>query len=288
MFAVAEFGSACRGAIDRASDRDLLVVAPRNQLAEHRNRFSERGFSVTALDAVQITTMEQHGSLFLQHLKAEARIWFDLDGEFSCRLENAESVPAPQEELERSQQALQFVTELRVPSSLRSWQADVMYCLSRDLVIKLASRTRHPIYGVDSIDAASRSDLGLSREGLVALRHMRVAKSRHRRRQFQSEQLDDVIASWKRELESLIGLHFETRECRFDPISLLDRECTSNYERIRGLEAAALLCEAKGVSVPNAPQTWALVTRLNEYREIRSTMKGTVKDQLEAVVAALV
>lgn len=287
MFAIAEFGSACRGTTDGASDRDILVVATRDQLARHRHQLAQDGFSVTALDPQQVAVMEKHGSLFLQHLKTEARFWIDDDGELAWRLDNAEAIPAPDEELERCKQSLQFVAALEVPRPLVSWRADVLYCLSRDLIIKLASRTCRPIYGIDSLNSGVRRELGIGSAGLVALQQLRLAKARHRRNRPQSALLDTMLDAWLKELENVLGLQLQTPG-KFEPALLLDRIHVSNYDRVRALEASAILCRARGAQFPNADKTWALVTRLNEYREIRSTMNCTVEKQLERVVQALV
>ena len=76
--ALAIFGSAARGDYDAFSDRDLLIVANDGPiLRDMKTRYSALGWSCTAYSWKRLQRASDEGSLFVQHLKQEARILWD-------------------------------------------------------------------------------------------------------------------------------------------------------------------------------------------------------------------
>lgn len=83
MYAIAEFGSTSRCTADKYSDRDLLVVCKKEFQSILYGRYSNNGYSVSLLTPEQLYYMKKRGALFIQHLKIEAKILVDADGQLA-------------------------------------------------------------------------------------------------------------------------------------------------------------------------------------------------------------
>lgn len=76
--AFALFGSAARGDHDMFSDRDLLIVSDDNAaLRANKAKYEAGGWSCTAYSWSRLQDAASQGSLFVQHLKQEAKILSD-------------------------------------------------------------------------------------------------------------------------------------------------------------------------------------------------------------------
>jgi len=148
MFALALFGSVSRKTDDLHSDRDLLIVCNSKLRYELHNKYCEQGYSVSTMTGKQLACMNENGSLFIQHLKSEAQIFFDRDGELHKFLSNCELVPPTSLELQRCKATLQFIASCPDTLSLSAWKADFLYCISRDYLIKEIAKTNKLAFGL--------------------------------------------------------------------------------------------------------------------------------------------
>lgn len=280
---VALFGSQCRAARDRHSDVDALVVT---SLASTPVACSleASGYSVTTLSMSRLKRMSRHGSLFVQHLRDEARLIVDPDHQLRTVLDETERIAASSDEIERGRLSLNFATSWPNHPTLRHWKADFTYCLARDLLIKEASTLGLPVYGVDALTAPRLRVLGHRRDLQYRLSFLRKAKALYRQGR-RSDQLATLsLRGWTK------SGTVDTKSQKFQSSSygwLLDRPFNSRYERLRTLEGCYLLAQSRGLRHPEHDVLLKIIRNPNAYGSSTSVHEMRLKDYLEDVIALL-
>lgn len=254
MFAIAEFGSAIRGGTDSHSDRDLLIVSRRRVHRALRARYEQCGYSVCALTPGQIASMQRRGSLFIQHLKLESRILCDADDRFRNWLGQCDLVFPTHAEIWRCKATVSYFSGWPNDTRLLGWKADALYCVSRDFLIKWLAASGCLAFGLDDIARGLREKCPAFLGDLSALQELRESKAAYRARHTLPE---STLHSIQKLIESLAG-GFGVRPLKADRghleaylQKLTMRRFSSNYERLRTLEAAYLIARKQGLYHPD-------------------------------------
>lgn len=268
MFAIAEFGSSVRGSSDANSDLDLLIVARRSSHFSLRRRYTARGYSVTTLTPDQLKAMQRIGSLFIQHLKRESRIVFDAEGHFRYWLAQCNLVSPTRQEIDRCAATTEFFGGWPNDSRLTGWKADVLYCVSRDYLIKRLATSGHIVFGLDDIEHALQITASSWAGDIGALKRLREAKAAYRARRPLPDGTDDAIHAWVKDLAEWFDGHavrLEWQSVDNYLLTLSGRSFVSDYERLRTLEAAYLIARARGIYHPEHESLLKCIVSPNAY-----------------------
>ena len=181
--AFAMFGSASRGDIDLFSDRDLLIVSDDEvSLREMKIRYDSLGWSSTCYSWNRLQMAADRGSLFVQHLKQEAKIFSDPSDRLACLLKAySPNVDYKRERDGTASVVTQLIQHLPQCDAGPMWTLDVLSVGFRSLAV--ADLADHGIYAFSNLEIID----GLSRLGVVSveegrrLRDLRRYKSLYRR-----------------------------------------------------------------------------------------------------------
>ena len=160
---LALFGSAARGDNDIFSDRDLFIVSDdQNSLRDMKYKYESAGWSCTAYSWRRLKHAADQGSLFVQHLKQEARILSDPSDRLAHLLAQYSAKPGYKHELNGAASLVgNLIQHLPRCDAGPMWTLDVLSVSFRSLAV--ASLADNGIY------AFSNSALigGLTRIGMV-------------------------------------------------------------------------------------------------------------------------
>ena len=251
---LALFGSAARGDHDLFSDRDLLIVMDdQTALGSLKAHYDSIGWSCTAYSWTRLQHAANQGSLFVQHLKQEAKIIRDPSDRLAALLDRYSTRSSYKREAEGAASLLVDLTQqLPLCDAGPMWAMDVMSVGFRSIAVaKLAD---YGIYSFANTDILS----GLIRTGLVReseayqLQPLRQYKSLYR------HGFMDRRVSWRttydllRLIDRAFALGFST--CRAGPRDILElaladsnsaRWSSDWYVRCRRIESALLMLEPK-------------------------------------------
>lgn len=302
MFAIAEFGSAVRGSSDANSDLDLLIVARRCLHFSLRRHYSAKGYSVTTLTPDQLSAMQRSGSLFIQHLKQESRIVFDVEGHFRYWLAQCSLVNPTKQEIRRCAATTGFFGGWPDDSRLTGWKADVLYCVSRDYLIKRLVTSGHIAFGLEDIEHAFQITAPSWSGDLRALKRLREAKAAYRSGRPVPGGTYNSIHAWVKNLAEWFGVHavrLEGQSVDKYLLTLSGRAFVSDYERLRTLEAVYLIAQARGIYHPEHESLVKYIASPNAYgssqkrkalrieRYLNETLDRLANKSLQVTVAPL-
>lgn len=175
------FGSACRGEIDRLSDRDILIVDTDTSLLRRRQKSLEaEGWSVASYTFNKLQHLVAKQSLFIQHLKQESRIIHDRDDRFQSCIQKFSPKKSYSNEI--SENATLAWLANTYPQGQRGslWALDVLYVTFRNFgVLTLAECGRY-VFSYRAI-LNELCDLGIIRsDDIPLLTRLRDSKSIYR------------------------------------------------------------------------------------------------------------
>ncbi len=254
MYAIAEFGSTSRSSSDKYSDRDLLVVCNKNKQSVLYGRYSLRGYSVSVLTPEQLIYMKRKGSLFIQHLKKEAKILIDSDGMLARFLSTCELVPPAASELTKCKNTIQFISSWSDSIQLSAWKSDFLYCVSRDLLIKTLATKGVVAFGLDDLEREACSYYGFTHQEFVNLRTLRQIKAAYRSNIKLPSQMIESAKAWLATLSQAFGVDNIDSNCKSVDSKLRQlkvRLFNSPYERLRSLEAVYLMARSNDLWHPD-------------------------------------
>ena len=248
--ALAIFGSAARGDCDAFSDRDLLVVADDGPiLRDMKKRYSSLGWSCTAYSWNRLQRASDDGSLFVQHLKQEARILWDP----SERLADLLVEYTPRDSYEREfQGATSLLGDLlqHLPdcTSGPMWALDVLSVGFRSLAVtKLADNGIYAFANTDIVDGLARLGV-VDRDGGHRLSWLRRYKSLYRRGPKAEHVSWSDTFDFVRLVDSAFALGLSSRSAQTVEVVELalsgratDRATHDWYSRCRRIESALLM-----------------------------------------------
>lgn len=290
MFAVAEFGSTSRDSADKHSDRDLLVVCEASSRHRLYQRYSAEGFSVSALTPTQLKHMQRRGSLFVQHLKREARILIDVDSELKIWLGQCALVQPSDSELERCKATIEFIAAWPDDMRLTGWQADFLYCVSRDLLIKWLATKGVLAFGLEDLEPALR---GVRQDGFGCLDNLSVlrrAKAAYRTSKPIPAGTSLAIRSWLAELAPAFSMDLPTVSAdRPETLlaSLQNKSFSSSYELLRSLEVAYVIARSHGLLHPQHADLMKHITSPNAYGSTQMRKSKVIEQFLSDILSLL-
>ena len=245
-FAAAEaiFGSASRGDSDALSDRDILIVDNDVYTLNQRQEALEAsGWSVASYTFSKLDVLVKKGSLFIQHLKDEAKILRDVDGRLCSTLKAFQAKTSYRSEIEENAR-LAYLTAVWPNSRAGAlWAADVLYVTTRNFgILQLAERGRYVFSYSEVLEALVKYGV-IDEYALPDLLKLRLAKSFYRSRQHMSVGAATTIV--KRAVEILPAQSFPTQAVAVTPNEILSGSHalprkSPAYHRLRNLERTYL------------------------------------------------
>jgi hypothetical protein len=287
MYTIARFGSTCRADSDQHSDQDLLIICPPHRKAGLLNKYQQQNYSVSFFTQRQLEKMQEKGSLFLQHLKAESLVIVDSGGEFRRFIDSCDFIPPQTSELIQCETAL--TTVLVWPNDPRTdtWKADWLYCLLRDYLVKRLAAEGSLVFGVLDITKAAKKKWGISDRQLLCLQQLRLNKALYREKASGGKVESSLFSEVKCLLET-IG--FMEREITFEyPVQLesLESSLNTNYQWLRALEGIYILAMSAGYAHPSHKQIMRMIQNPNLYHSSSKIMHRKVRSYYSDVIRAV-
>lgn len=287
MYTIARFGSTCRADSDQHSDQDLLIICPLNRKAGLLNKYQQKNYSVSFFTQRQLEKMQEKGSLFLQHLKAESQVIADLDGQFRRFIDSCDFIPPQTNELIQCETAL--TTVLVWPNDPRTdtWKADWLYCLLRDYLVKRLAAEGSLVFGVSDITKAAKKKWGISDGQLRCLQQLRLNKALYREKA-RSGKLESSLFSEVKYLLDTIGFIGPEITCEY-PVQLesLESLLNTNYQWLRALEGIYILAMSAGYAHPSHNQLMKMIQNPNLYHSSSKIMNRKVRSYYSDVIRAV-
>jgi predicted nucleotidyltransferase len=287
MYTIAKFGSTCRADSDQHSDQDLLIICPPYRKADLLNKYQKQNYSVSFFTQRQLEKMQEKGSLFLQHLKAESQVIADSGGEFRQFIESCDFIPPQTFELIQCETAL--TTVLVWPNDPRTdtWKADWLYCLLRDYLVKRLAAEGSLTFGISDIIKAAKRKWGISDDHLRCLQQLRLNKALFREQASKGKFESSLFSEVKYLLET-IG--FMGREITFEyPVQLesIESSLNTNYQWLRALEGIYILAMSAGYTHPSHKKLMRIIQSPNLYHSSSKVMHRKVRSYYSDVIRAV-
>ena len=181
--AIAMFGSAARGDHDIFSDRDLLIVSDDHlALRKLRAKYDSAGWSCTAYSWNRLQHAADQGSLFVQHLKQEAKVLRDPCDRLAVLLSNYSTKSNYKHEADGAASLLgKLLQDLPLCYAGPMWTLDVLSVGFRSLAVsKLADEGIYSFANSDIIGGLVKIGMIRQSEG-YQLQSLREFKSLYRR-----------------------------------------------------------------------------------------------------------
>ncbi|MCK0745460.1 hypothetical protein [Chromohalobacter nigrandesensis] len=227
----------------------------------------------------------------MQHLKNESRILFDYQNCFQDWLNNCQLVKPKIGEVKICAESIVFFSSWPSDPRLDRWKADVLYCMTRDFLIKSLAMRAKLVFGIEDIEHALQEIKVFPRFDVDSLRKFREIKSAYRAGNVQPtisyESIDYDVSS------IVDGLGLSQGKKEFGSMesfltNLSARQFNSVYEKLRSLEAAYLIARSNGMYHPAHMSLMKFIKSPNAYgsSQIRSQNKlGGYMDDILAILA---
>ena len=180
---LALFGSAARGDHDPFSDWDLLIVMDdQAALRSLKAHYDKNGWSCTAYTWRRLQDAANQGSLFVQHLKQEAKIIRDPSDQLAALMDKYTTRASYKREAEGAASLLGDLTQqLPLCEAGPMWAMDVVYVGFRSMAVaKLADDGIFSFANTDILDGLVRTGL-IGQSDAYQLQPLRQFKSCYRR-----------------------------------------------------------------------------------------------------------
>lgn len=176
---IALFGSRARGDYDDLSDTDLLLVGDR-LINRENNNLALQGFSVSSFTWTQLDAMASCGSLFIQHLKQEARIISDANNRLTSLLEAFQ--PERDQRSRIFENRALFELTAGTPNNVRTlgWAFDVLAVAVRNHAVLLAAQDETYLFSHHNLIRWLTSKFGLASSEASLLASLRPLKMEYR------------------------------------------------------------------------------------------------------------
>lgn len=247
---LAIFGSAARGDVDAFSDRDLLIVANDGPILRNlKMRYGALGWSCTAYSWKRLQRESDNGSLFVQHLKREARILWDPADRLAHLLVEFTPRGSYKQEFEGAASLMgDLLQHLPDCTSGPMWALDVLSVGFRSLAVaKLADHGIYAFANTDIVDGLARIGV-VDNDGGRQLSWLRRYKSLYRHGlRFEEVRWSDTF-DFVRLVDSAFALGLSSRSAQSVEVIELalsgretDRASQDWYSRCRRIESALLM-----------------------------------------------
>ncbi len=286
MYSIAEFGSNTMQENDIYSDSDLLVVCPANYRKKLYKKYTDQGFSVTLLSQSQLEYMQKKNSLFIQHLKRDAKIIADNDSQLRRFLDGCAFRPPDDMEILRCENTIKYIASLPNTSRTSAWKADFLYCISRDYLVKKLARENILAFGFKDICSDSVARFSIGKNEFLELSKLRKAKAAYRNTFDCNLDIGEVSYKWLVSLGNAFCINVEVdKHMDFDFI--LDRSFNSTYEKLRTLELLYLVARSTGYFHPDHKLITNFICNPNLYGSSRKCSDDTISEYMLDIHSAL-
>lgn len=191
---VCVFGSVARGSNDGVSDKDIMVLANNNKLAQPEiQKWASKGWSVAYYTYSRLESMVEARSIFIQHLKKEGIILEDNGSRLARILKKFEPKDCYEQDLESSKSL--FIPAFREQQSLQGTQfiGDVLYTAIRNsALLTLANQDRY-IFEYRDLMRAFSEVKKLNTNEIARLESLRAIKSDYRSRNKPNKDIFTVV-----------------------------------------------------------------------------------------------
>jgi hypothetical protein len=291
----AVFGSAARGDGDQISDRDYLIVDDDpKRLAERFTKLAADGWSVASYTFKKLEALSESGALFVQHLKQDARIVKDRNGQLSRCLNNFRPKSCYQDDIVSNSRLAALGQFPPRTSRGLLWSTDVLYVSLRNFgILSLAKRGIFEFSYEKILDLMIETGL-LQAGGRNAAMKLRLFKSLYRSGEdFASPQVLEAISTTLAALPTNV---FPSRVSPISPTRMLTGSAHLNsgvaYHQLRNLERYFLAAIAlspsfeasefalnlrKWIENPRAYAAFASVHEAEQIAELRRIGKALGK-----------
>jgi hypothetical protein len=292
--AIAPFGSAARGDSDSFSDRDILLLCRRTRDARAASlSLKARGWSPTLYTWNRLDRAAASGSLFVQHLKTEARVLRDSQGKLESALAKFEPNSSYEPERRSAAELLRLLDEIPDTPQGRLWAMDVLWVGFRSLAIARLANDGVYAFALTQIieELVVRSILRRSDES--AIRIIRRHKWSYRRRDWRR------APTWN-ETRRLVGL--VARRFRLDlyihavdACAIIERATSCRggaldewYKGSRALEIGVLMLEPdrrvdRSEVRTKGSELLRVISAPTEYGWLIRRDLGVLRDQLSTI-----
>lgn len=284
MFAIVEFGSLTRKENDPYSDRDLLIICPRELRKDYLHRYEKDGYSVSLLTEKQLFFMKKQGALFLQHLKFESRVIVDSDLKYSTFINTCSLVKPSLTEIEVCQKSIEYLSLWPNIPSISAWKADFLFCLSRDYLIKRLAFEGEVAFGLKDIKRIAKDIFVLSEEEFLSLSTLREVKAAYRSGYPFPENYERAIQCWLTTLNQVFNFkNSVSSNEKLDLNGIIPQDFHTPYEQLRTLEALYLIARNMGYSHPKHQLIIDLIQKPNFYGSAKKINQKSIRKILSEI-----
>ncbi|MBZ5488955.1 hypothetical protein HW452_15635 [Halomonas aquamarina] len=245
---------------------------------------------MSALTPGQLIAMQRRGSLFVQHLKNESRILFDYQNIFQDWLNDCQLVKPNVGDVTTCAESIIFFSSWPSDYRLNGWKADVLYCVTRDFLIKSLAMSSKLVFGIEDIECALQETNIYPRFDVDSLRRFREIKSAYRSGRMQPDISFESVDSDVSNVVNGIGLSQRKDgigSMESFMINLSTRQFNSAYEKLRSLEAAYLIARSNGMYHPKHMSLMKFIKSPNAYGSSQVRSQKTLGGYMDDVLAIL-
>lgn len=284
MFAIVEFGSLTRKENDPYSDRDILIICPRELRKDYLYRYEKDGYSVSLLTEKQLFFMKKQGALFLQHLKFESRVIVDSDLKYSTFINKCSLIKPSLIEIEVCQKSIEYLSLWPNIPSISAWKADFLFCLSRDYLIKRLAFEGEVAFGLKDIKRIAKDIFVLSEEEFLSLSTLRKVKAAYRSGYPFPENFESAIQCWLMTLNQVFNFkNSVSSNEKLDLNGIIPQDFNTPYEQLRTLEAVYLIARNMDYSHPKHQLIMNLIQKPNFYGSAKKINQKSIRKILSEI-----
>ncbi len=260
---------------DIYSDSDLLIVCPVDYRNKLYNKYTDQGFSVTLLSKSQLEYMQKKNSLFIQHLKRDAKIITDDNSKLRRFLDGCAFTPPDEAEILRCENTIQYIASLPNTLSTSAWKADFLYCISRDYLVKKLAMENILAFGFKDVCSYSVEKFSIRKNELLELSKLRKAKAAYRNTFGCNFDISEINYKWLVSLGNAFCINVEI-DNHLDFDFIVRRSFNSTYEKLRTLELLYLVARSTGYFHPDHKFITNFICNPNLYGSSRKCNDDTI------------
>jgi hypothetical protein len=180
-YSVAIFGSSLRDDFDKYSDKDLLIVADNYDLLKQlEEKYSSENWSISFYTYSKLEYLSKNGSLFLKHLKEEAKILHDDNNAIKNILSDYSIKSSYNLEVKEASDFFEIIQYIPHTNSGLAWFCDTLYVGLRNYLIFSNSEENVFEFSFNKLLIKLKNENRISQNQLNILKELRVIKRNYR------------------------------------------------------------------------------------------------------------
>ncbi|MGA0571920.1 nucleotidyltransferase domain-containing protein [Variovorax sp. VNK109] len=267
---LAVFGSVSRGDFDEFSDKDILLAGNHDPRVE--NELCKAGYSTSTYSWQQLFAFSRDGSLFLQHLKQEGRIFIDREGKLGSLLRSYRPRSNYSDQLIENMELLESTAGTPVSGSAIGWAFDVLAVGFRNHAILWLAGNGKYVFSFPDLVAEVSSAHKLRPHEIQLLGHLRSHKYNYRSGGTSQPEVHDQLRQTQAVVDRIAGTQClantgSAESFARDQIRLASKS-HHWYTRLRRLEGAyrAMGYTLATVDSPASKEIEAIFAKPSPYR----------------------